>query len=218
MTSRRATPYVSEEAADGTTNRAGRRQLRRTARRRTIKRTAGLVGTLVVGVSATAAGVSTHPSLPQAGAADSKAISKTASPRVTQLPELELAVAQRSVIDRPVEGVLLTHAAVAAEQAKVAAAVAAAQAAQAAAEKAALTPHTGVNWDGIAECETGGNWSMSGSSFSGGLGFANTTWRGFGGGQFASNAGYASREQQIVVAERVYARYGLSGWGCRRAG
>jgi hypothetical protein len=177
-----------------------------------------LVGTLVIGVSATAVGVSSHPGLPQAGAADAKASSKTTSGRVTQLPDLELAVAQRSVVDRPVEGVLLTHAAAETDRAKLAAAIAAAQAAEAAAQKAALTPHTGVNWDGIAECETGGNWSMTGSTFSGGLGFANTTWRGFGGGQFASNAGYATREQQIVVAERVYARYGLSGWGCRRAG
>ncbi len=77
---------------------------------------------------------------------------------------------------------------------------------------------TGVDWDGIADCETGGNWSMSGSTYSGGVGFANTTWEGFGGGQFAPNAGQASREEQIVVAERVYARYGLSGWGCRRFG
>ena len=79
-------------------------------------------------------------------------------------------------------------------------------------------PKTGVNWDGIARCETGGNWSMRGSSFSGGLGFYNGTWNSFGGRQFASNAGLASREQQIVVAERVYARYRLSGWGCRAYG
>jgi hypothetical protein len=79
-------------------------------------------------------------------------------------------------------------------------------------------PKTGVNWDGIARCETGGNWSMRGSSFSGGLGFYNGTWNSFGGRQFASNAGMASREQQIVVAERVYARYGLSGWGCKAYG
>ena len=75
-----------------------------------------------------------------------------------------------------------------------------------------------MNWDGIARCETGGNWSMQGSRYSGGLGFANTTWSSFGGGQFAPNAGQATREQQIVVAERVYARYGLSGWGCRAYG
>jgi hypothetical protein len=75
-----------------------------------------------------------------------------------------------------------------------------------------------VNWDAIARCETGGNWSMHGSSYSGGLGFANTTWNGFGGREFAGNAGDATREQQITVALRVYARYGLSGWGCRRFG
>ncbi len=79
-------------------------------------------------------------------------------------------------------------------------------------------PKTGVNWDGIAQCETASNWSMQGSSFSGGLGFYNGTWSGFGGGQFAGNAGQATREQQIVVAERVYARYGLTGWGCRAYG
>lgn len=59
---------------------------------------------------------------------------------------------------------------------------------------------------------------MSGSTYSGGLGFANTTWTGFGGGEFAANAGDATREQQIIVAERVHARYGLSGWGCRAYG
>ena len=79
-------------------------------------------------------------------------------------------------------------------------------------------PKTGVNWDGIAQCETASHWSMQGPSFSGGLGFYNGTWSGFGGGQFAGNAGQATREQQIVVAERVYAEFGLSGWGCRAYG
>lgn len=76
----------------------------------------------------------------------------------------------------------------------------------------------GVGWDAIARCETGGDWSMTGPRFSGGLGFANTTWNGFGGREFADLAGHATREQQIIVAERVYARYGLSGWGCRAYG
>jgi hypothetical protein len=79
-------------------------------------------------------------------------------------------------------------------------------------------PKTGVDWDGIAQCETGGNWSMQGSRFSGGLGFYNGTWSSFGGREFAANAGQATREEQIVVAERVYARHGLSGWGCREYG
>jgi hypothetical protein len=73
-------------------------------------------------------------------------------------------------------------------------------------------------WDKIAQCESGGNWGVVDSMYSGGLGIYNGTWDQFGGREFASNAGLATREQQIVVAERVYARYGLSGWGCRAYG
>jgi hypothetical protein len=69
-------------------------------------------------------------------------------------------------------------------------------------------------WDRMAQCETGGNWHMRGSRFSGGVGFANSTWNAFGGQEFASNAGLATREQQIVVAERVRAAVGFRAWGC----
>lgn len=69
-------------------------------------------------------------------------------------------------------------------------------------------------WDRLAQCETGGRWNMRGARFSGGLGFYNGTWDSFGGREFASNAGLASRDQQIVVAERVRARFGYTGWGC----
>ena len=69
-------------------------------------------------------------------------------------------------------------------------------------------------WDRIAVCETAGNWSMRGSRYSGGVGFANSTWNAFGGQEFASNAGLATREQQIIVAERVYDYGGYTGWGC----
>jgi hypothetical protein len=69
-------------------------------------------------------------------------------------------------------------------------------------------------WDRIAACETQGNWSMSGPSFSGGVGFANSTWSSFGGNEFAPNAGQATREQQIIVAERVRARVGMGACGC----
>ncbi len=85
-----------------------------------------------------------------------------------------------------------------------------------------------VDWDGIAKCETSWDsrnpnkgqawWGMTGSTYSGGLGFYNGTWDSFGGREFASNAGLATREQQIIVAERVYARHGLSGWGCKAYG
>ncbi|MFA5882888.1 MAG: transglycosylase family protein [Acidimicrobiia bacterium] len=69
-------------------------------------------------------------------------------------------------------------------------------------------------WDRIAECETGGNWGMQGPLYSGGLGFYNNTWDAFGGRDFASNAGLASREEQIIVAERVRSGVGITGWGC----
>ncbi len=77
---------------------------------------------------------------------------------------------------------------------------------------------TGVDWDGIAYCETKANWSMRGHNYSGGVGFFNGTWKRFGGLEFATNAGSASREEQIVVAERVHDAFGLSGWGCRAYG
>jgi hypothetical protein len=71
-------------------------------------------------------------------------------------------------------------------------------------------------WDRIAACETGSNWGMQGQSYSGGLGIYNGTWDAWGGREFASNAGLASREQQIVVAERIRRDVGISGWGCAR--
>ena len=63
---------------------------------------------------------------------------------------------------------------------------------------------------------TQGNWSMRGPAFSGGVGFANSTWSSFGGTEFAPNAGDATREQQIIVAERVRARVGMGAWGCAK--
>jgi hypothetical protein len=71
-------------------------------------------------------------------------------------------------------------------------------------------------WDRMAQCETGGNWSMVGSQYSGGVGFYNGTWDAFGGREFAARAGQATREQQIIVANRVANRVGLTGWGCLR--
>ena len=38
---------------------------------------------------------------------------------------------------------------------------------------------------------------------------------GYGGGDFASRADLASREEQITVANRVYADNGTSQWQCK---
>ena len=70
-------------------------------------------------------------------------------------------------------------------------------------------------WDKIAQCESGGNWSInSGNGYYGGLQFDIQTWLGAGGGAYAPNASQASKAQQIAIANRVYAERGLSPWGC----
>jgi uncharacterized protein YabE (DUF348 family) len=73
-------------------------------------------------------------------------------------------------------------------------------------------------WDRIAKCESGGNWHINtGNGYYGGLQFNYATWLSAGGGDFASRADLASREQQITVANRLYAKRGLQPWGCRWA-
>ncbi|MDQ0770423.1 nucleoid-associated protein YgaU [Pseudarthrobacter defluvii] len=72
----------------------------------------------------------------------------------------------------------------------------------------AATPTS--TWDALAQCESGGNWSINtGNGFSGGLQFTPSTWAAYGGTGSAQNA---SREQQIAVAERVQASQGWGAW------
>jgi peptidoglycan hydrolase CwlO-like protein len=68
-----------------------------------------------------------------------------------------------------------------------------------------------VDWDAIAECESGGNWHLDGV-YDGGLQFHPATWLGYGGGEFADFAWQATREEQITIAERVLAAQGPSAW------
>ncbi|GAB2770164.1 resuscitation-promoting factor [Terrabacter koreensis] len=71
-------------------------------------------------------------------------------------------------------------------------------------------------WDSIAQCESSGNWHINtGNGYYGGLQFLTSTWLGYGGGDFASRADLASREEQITVANRVYADNGTSQWQCK---
>ncbi|CEI27472.1 secreted transglycosydase [Propionibacterium freudenreichii] len=70
-----------------------------------------------------------------------------------------------------------------------------------------------VNWDAVAACESGGNWSTNtGNSYHGGLQFSSSTWNAYGGGQYAASASQASRDQQIAVAEKVLAGQGIGAW------
>jgi resuscitation-promoting factor RpfB len=74
-------------------------------------------------------------------------------------------------------------------------------------------PPDGLNWDALAQCESGGNWHINtGNGFYGGVQFDYTTWLGAGGGQYAERADLATREQQIAIASKVYADRGSSPW------
>ncbi|SER80160.1 Uncharacterized conserved protein YabE, contains G5 and tandem DUF348 domains [Propionibacterium cyclohexanicum] len=85
----------------------------------------------------------------------------------------------------------------------------------AAPSSAGLDVANAAMWDRIAACESGGNWSIStGNGYYGGLQFSASTWLANGGGAYAPSANLATREQQITVANRLYASAGLSAWGC----
>jgi hypothetical protein len=69
---------------------------------------------------------------------------------------------------------------------------------------------SGVNWDTVAECESGGDWSAdTGNGFYGGLQFKPSTWDANGG---VGSPASASRDEQIAVAERVLASQGPEAW------
>ncbi|MER7828268.1 transglycosylase family protein [Streptomyces sp. NPDC096097] len=69
-------------------------------------------------------------------------------------------------------------------------------------------------WDKVAECESSGNWSYyrAGWPYFGGLQFSLPTWRGFGGEQYASYPHQATKQQQILIAEKVLAVQGQGAW------
>lgn len=67
-----------------------------------------------------------------------------------------------------------------------------------------------VNWDAIAQCESGGDWSINtGNGYYGGLQFKQSTWEANGG---TGNPADAPREEQIRVAENVLGSQGIGAW------
>jgi resuscitation-promoting factor RpfC len=67
-----------------------------------------------------------------------------------------------------------------------------------------------VDWDAVAQCESGGNWSTNtGNGKYGGLQFKPATWAANGG---VGSPATASREEQIRVAENVLRTQGLGAW------
>ncbi|CCK29564.1 secreted protein [Streptomyces davaonensis JCM 4913] len=72
---------------------------------------------------------------------------------------------------------------------------------------------TASEWDAVAQCESGGNWSINtGNGYYGGLQFSASTWAAYGGTQYAATADQASKSQQIEIAEKVLAGQGKGAW------
>lgn len=70
-------------------------------------------------------------------------------------------------------------------------------------------------WMSIAQCESGGNWSINtGNGYYGGLQFLTSSWLAAGGGQYAPRADLATMEQQMLVADNLLALQGRSAWTC----
>jgi hypothetical protein len=155
-------------------------------------RAAGLVLTLF----ATAAGA--------AGAATLSTAPST-SQNIETHPVVATAIALDDIEDAKLLVRKQTEQREAEERAAAQAAAEQAQAAQAHARRVAM-------WEELADCETGGDWH-NGGDYGGGLGIYVGTWRMYGGREFAARPQWASKAQQIAVAERI-ALDGYGGWGC----
>ncbi|MFP5282674.1 MAG: transglycosylase family protein, partial [Actinomycetes bacterium] len=78
------------------------------------------------------------------------------------------------------------------------------------ADDSAPSVASGGVWDRLAQCESGGNWSINtGNGYYGGLQFTLSTWRANGGTGMPHEA---SRERQIAVGKRVQASQGWGAW------
>ncbi|MBT2527926.1 LysM peptidoglycan-binding domain-containing protein [Streptomyces sp. ISL-99] len=70
-----------------------------------------------------------------------------------------------------------------------------------------------TDWERIAACESNGRWNINtGNGYYGGLQFAPSTWRAYGGHRYAPRADLATRSEQIAIATRVAQDRGLSAW------
>lgn len=74
----------------------------------------------------------------------------------------------------------------------------------------AVASASSVNWDAVAQCESGGDWSINtGNGYFGGLQFLPSTWAANGG---SGSPSQASREDQIRVAENTLRSQGIGAW------
>lgn len=83
----------------------------------------------------------------------------------------------------------------------------------------AALAHPTINWGPIEQCESGGNPRAHNpsSSASGLFQIVRGTWATFGGLAFGRSAADASPAEQEMIANRIYARDGLSDWAASQS-
>jgi hypothetical protein len=81
--------------------------------------------------------------------------------------------------------------------------------------RAASGPVSNATWDRVAQCESGGNWSINtGNGYYGGLQFNIDSWRWVGGSGYPHEA---SKAEQIHRANLLWERQGWNAWpSCSR--
>lgn len=68
-------------------------------------------------------------------------------------------------------------------------------------------------WDKVAQCEASGNWSINtGNGYYGGLQISMSTWKAYGGTQYAARPDQASKQQQILTGEKILDGQGQGAW------
>ncbi|WP_308072750.1 transglycosylase family protein [Streptomyces bambusae] len=71
-----------------------------------------------------------------------------------------------------------------------------------------------ATWDKVAACESTNNWSINtGNGLYGGLQIMKPTWDAFGGRTYAAYPHQATKQQQILIAEKILAGQGAGAWG-----
>lgn len=82
-----------------------------------------------------------------------------------------------------------------------------------------VTDAPAYNWDALAVCETGDDWTAHGSRYSSALGILNQAVYENATEEVAARIlnGTASREEQIAVAESIAAKHGIRSWSCWEA-
>ncbi|MFG2715473.1 transglycosylase family protein [Streptomyces goshikiensis] len=85
------------------------------------------------------------------------------------------------------------------------------------ASAAAVHSKPNRDWDAIARCESGGNWSANtGNGHYGGLQFTQSSWNAAGGRKYARRADLATKGEQIATARRLAKIQGMGAWSCAR--